>query len=230
LVGPRTISTKATSPHTSSSISPRTINCSHTGSITGTCRDTGDDRVVKDPTAFGCQPNHTVIIDKEQTTASVPQGDDPMSFNTTEVTFHRLYVTHPEPLSLRLTSSPVELHAMATGLLKPLGHCHIAISSAEEVIAEHWCWRYCLCIEPPLHALAATPDLMMTAAQPRGKPIASETSTTTMVDSTSSTAMTMLIGVTTVLCHIAIAGCHTSSVRCYVVSPVTPVPVPLAHH
>jgi hypothetical protein len=56
----------------------------------GTCRDTRDARVVKDPAAFGHPPDSTAIIDEEQTVATAPLGDDPTSFNTTKVTFHHL--------------------------------------------------------------------------------------------------------------------------------------------
>jgi hypothetical protein len=63
----------------------------------------------------------SMASDKEQTTTTTPLGDDPTAFNIVEATFHHLGAAHPEPFSLQLTSSPVELHAMATRLLKPLG-------------------------------------------------------------------------------------------------------------
>jgi hypothetical protein len=51
---------------------------------------------------------------------------------------------------------------MAIGLLKPLGYRHFAISSIEEAAVERRRCQYCLLIEPPFDALAATTDPMVT--------------------------------------------------------------------
>jgi hypothetical protein len=134
-----------------------------------------------------------MAIDEEQTATTAPLGDDPTAFNSTE----------------------------ATWLLKLLCRHHIAISSVEEAAAESRHYKYRLCIEPPLHALAAATHPMMivmyqaaTAALPWGKPAASETAATTMVAPTSSATMIALTGVTALSCHITAAGCGTNFVRC----------------
>jgi hypothetical protein len=103
-----------------------------------------------------------MVTNEEQTAATAPLVDDPATFNTVEATFHRLCVAHPEPLSSWLTSSLVDLHARATGLLKPLGCQHFTISLAEEAAAKRRCCRYRLRIKPPLHALATATSLTMT--------------------------------------------------------------------
>jgi hypothetical protein len=58
-----------------------------------------------------------MATDEEQTTTPTPLGDDLSAFNTAEATFHRLCAVHSEPLSLRLTASPVNIHVMVIGLL-----------------------------------------------------------------------------------------------------------------
>jgi hypothetical protein len=143
--------------------------------------------------------------DEEQTATTAPLGDDPTAFNSTK----------------------------ATWLLKLLCRHNIAISSVEEAVAESRRYKYRLCIEPPLHALAAATHPMMivmyqatTAALPWGKPTASETAATTMVAPTSSATMIALTGVTALSCHITAAGCGTNSIRCSTVSPATPLSAP----
>jgi hypothetical protein len=131
-----------------------------------------------------------MAINEEQTTATTPLGDDLAALNTIKATFHRLCVVLPEPLSLWLTSSLVGLHAMATRL----------------------------CIKPSLDALATATNSTMaikyqatTAALKGGKPAASKTPATTMVDLTSSTTMTALTSATALPCHIITVGCRTHS-------------------
>jgi hypothetical protein len=71
-------------------------------------------------TAFFSQDDVTdlMVIDEELTVATAPLRDELAAFNTFEATFHYLCVVHLEPLSLRLTSSSVELHGMDTERLK----------------------------------------------------------------------------------------------------------------
>jgi hypothetical protein len=162
-------------------------------------------------TAFFSQDDVTdlMVIDEELTVATAPLRDELAAFNTSEATFHYLCVVHLEPLSLRLTSSLVELHDMDTERLMSRCRRHVTISSTEEATVKRQCCKYHLRIEPPLHALVAATDSMTAAeyqaaiaALKRVKLAASKTVVTTMGDLTSSSAMTGLTGVAALPHHI----------------------------